>query len=193
LNGAEGLAAAIRFFWPRFQEIEFAPEKAVLRQNASFLGSGRSGFHCEGDHSAAPGPRVLTFAGVSFGAPQLTRFCYRLPHMAAPTTNAAAMATFHCNGWPVVTNSKMVERIGVAKASKPMRRVSPSLMAASHRKNAPPKGPSPNTAISRMSSVLKDTEGSSHIWQAKDKSPDAAAKLPTAAVGKLGSRRVINE
>lgn len=74
----------------------------------------------------------------------------------------------------LVDHSKMVERIGVAKASKPSRRVSPNFMAASHRKNAPPKGPNPNTAISRMSSVLSDTEGSSHTWQAKDKSPDAA-------------------
>jgi hypothetical protein len=87
---------------------------------------------------------------------------YRLSHIAASTTNAAAMATFHCNGCPVVTSNKMVESLGVAKASKPIRRVSPILIAASHRKKAPPNGQSLNNDISSMSSVLRATEGSSH-------------------------------
>ena len=74
-----------------------------------------------------------------------------------------------------------------------MRRVSPNLMAASHKKKAPPKGPRPRMAINTRSCVLSATAGSSSAWQAKDKTPEAAAKPPTAAVGNAGKRRVSSE
>ena len=93
----------------------------------------------------------------------------------------------------MVSSNSTVDKMGVANAKRPMRRVSPSLIAASHKKNAPPKGPKPSTAIHAMSWVVNAVEGSNSAWHSKDSPPEAAAKPPTAAVGNVGSLRVSSE
>ena len=75
----------------------------------------------------------------------------------------------------------------------PMRLGSPALMAASHKKKAPPSGPNPMAAISNQSCVLRVVAGSSTTWHANDSTPDTAAKPPTAEVGTAATRRVSSE
>jgi len=121
------------------------------------------------------------------GSPQ------RLPQNAAPTTSAAAIATFHCNGCPVVTSSNTVDKMGVANASRPIRLVSPHLIAAFHRKNAPPKGLGPRMQTSTISCVVNAMAGSNSTWQTRESKPEAAAKPPTAEVGNADNLRVSSE
>src|SRR5450830_889466 len=91
---------------------------------------------------------------------QLAYFVALRPHSAAAIIIAAEITILTEKDCCVEITTTTVDSKGVRNANMAIRRGSPCLIAASHRKNAPPNGPKPKMAIRQRSDDVKLVAGS---------------------------------